>query len=135
MRDTHEPVRAGGGGGRPRVVVHGADESLRSLLSDVLGDMGLALQGPGERHADVVLALVERGESLPGVLRAARSGAAPVLVLLPFEDERLRSSALSQGARGCYALGTPLEALKTLLRGLEGVSDAPVITEGGRHDD
>jgi hypothetical protein len=117
------------------VVVHGADESLRSLLGDVLGDMGLALQGPGERHADVVLALVERGESLPGVLRAARAGTAPVLVLLPFEDERLRSTALSQGASGCYALGTPLEALKALLRGLEGVSEAAGMKEGGRHDD
>ena len=44
------------------------------------------------------------------------AGPAPVVVLLPFEDERLRHLAMSLGARGCYALGTPLEALKGLLR-------------------
>lgn len=119
-----------------QVVLHGADESLRSLLSDVLGDMGLALcsGGTGARP-DVVLALVQRGESISWVLQAAgnESGLAPVVVLLPFDDERLRRSALNLGARGCYALGTPLEELKGLLR---GVSDALGLGGvRGRHDD
>ena len=112
----------------PRTVrLHGADESLRSLLSDVLGDMGIPLQedGGGARP-DVVLALVEREDSVRGVLREV-SGAVPVIVLLPFEDERLRCLAMRLGARSCYALGTPLEALKRLLREV-GLSKAP----GGR---
>lgn len=101
------------------VGLHGADESLRSLLSDVLGDMGIRLVPPEARVGppDVVLALVEREDSVPRVLRAVAecSGRVPVLVLLPFEDERLRRLAMGLGAWGCYALGTPLEALKRLL--------------------
>jgi hypothetical protein len=115
-------------GVRPRTVrLHGADESLRSLLSDVLGDMGIPLEedGGGARPG-VVLALVEREDSVRGVLREV-SGAVPVIVLLPFEDERLRCLAMRLGARSCYALGTPLEALKRLLREV-GLSNAP----GGR---
>ncbi|HEX8820731.1 MAG TPA: DNA-binding response regulator [Archangium sp.] len=96
-----------------------ADESLRSLLSDVLGDMGITLRpsGVGGRP-DVVLALVQGADSVARVLRGAgnEAGPAPVVVLLPFDDERLRRSALNLGARGCYALGTPLEELKELLR-------------------
>ncbi|WP_309891952.1 hypothetical protein [Archangium sp.] len=122
-----------------------ADESLRSLLCDVLGDMGIALcpSGQGARP-EVVLALLQGADSVAGVLRAAgnEAGAAPVVVLLPFDDERLRRSALSLGARGCYALGTPLEELKELLRDVVwprargGVSDAPLLGAlSGRHDD
>ena len=117
-----------------------ADESLRSLLSDVLGDMGIALRasamGP---RPDVVLALVRGADSVAGVLRAAgnEAGAAPVVVLLPFDDERLRSSALKLGARGCYALGTPLEELKELLRDVVSPrAAAPGLGAfSGRHDD
>ncbi|MGZ3461196.1 MAG: hypothetical protein ACXU86_22130 [Archangium sp.] len=126
-----------------------ADESLRSLLSDVLEDMGIALRPlGGEQRPDVVLALVQREDSVSRVLQVAgnEAGAAPVLALLPFEDERLRRLAMSLGARGCYALGTPLESLKGLLRnvvggpprprGLGSVADAPGMRgERGRHDD
>ena len=134
-------------GGAGQVVVHGADESLRSLLNDVLGDMGLALRGFGDDagQPDVVLALVQRGDSLPRLLQTAQEEAAPVVVLLPFEDERLRGLALNLGARGCYALGTPLEELKRVLRGVVeelprprgpwGMSDAPAKGVRGRHDD
>jgi hypothetical protein len=115
------------GGARPSVVVHGADESLRSLLSDVLGDMGLALRSPGEARPDVVLTLVQQGEAVQRVLQAAGGGVTPVLVLLPFEDERLRHLVLGLGARGCYALGTPLEELKRLLR--EVVRESPCARE------
>ena len=106
-----------------QVVLHGADESLRALLSDVLADMGLCLRGAGAGgRADVVLALVQREDSMPRVLRVAgeEAGAAPVVVLLPFEDDRLRRLAMSLGARDCYALGTPLEVLKQTLRELVG---------------
>jgi len=123
----------------PRTVrLHGADESLRSLLSDVLGDMGIPLEADGAgARPDVVLALVQREDSVPGVLRAVEeaSGAAPVIVLLPFEDERLRCLAMRLGARSCYALGTPLEALKRLLRDVS-LSNAPREWGGsGRHDE
>jgi DNA-binding NarL/FixJ family response regulator len=112
-----------GGARLIQVVLHGADESLRSLLSDVLGDMGFALcSGGSEARPDVVLVLVQRGDSVSRVLQVSgnESGPAPVVVLLPFDDERLRRSALKLGARGCYALGTPLEELKGLLRDVVG---------------
>jgi hypothetical protein len=123
-----------------------ADESLSSLLSDVLGDMGIALRAAGGvERPDVVLALVQREDSISRVLRRAgnEAGQAPVFVLLPFEDERLRSLALSLGARGCYALGTPLELLKELLRNVVRMSPRPrgvmdvvgMQGERGRHDD
>jgi DNA-binding NarL/FixJ family response regulator len=66
--------------------------------------------------------VVLRGESVSRVLQVAgnESVPAPVVVLLPFDDERLRHSALNLGARGCYALGTPLEELKGLLRDVVG---------------
>lgn len=104
-----------------------ADESLRSLLSDVLGDMGISLRTPGgaEERPDVVLALVQGEESVSRVLSVAgnEAGRAPVVVLLPFDDERLRRRALHLGASGCYALGTPLEELKELLRHVRGRPD------------
>lgn len=126
-----------------------ADESLRSLLSDVLGDMGIALRpGGGAERPDVVLALVQREDSMSRVLGVAgnEAGPAPVFALLPFEDERLRHLAVSLGARDCYALGTPLESLKELLRdvvvgpprarGLERLVGAPGMSgERGRLDD
>ena len=111
-----------------------ADESLSSLLSDVLGDMGIALRAAGDAvRPDVVLALVQREDSVSRVMQVAgnEAGAAPVFVLLPFEDERLRRLAMKLGACGCYALGTPLEELKGLLR---GVADAwGMRGERGRH--
>ncbi len=116
-------------------MLQGADESLCSLLRDVLGDMGLSVRGSwaGPRP-DVVLALVQREDSVPRALRRVEdeAGAAvPVLVLLPFEDERLRQLAMSLGACGCYALGTPLESLKGLLRDVVGGR----AHESGRHDE
>ncbi len=46
-------------------------------------------------------------------LQSARDGTypAPVFVLLPFFDDRLIQQALRLGARGCFALGQPLEVL------------------------
>ena len=107
-------------------MLQGADDSLCSLLRDVLGDMGLAVRASaGGPRPDVVLALVQREDSVPRALRRVEdeTGGVPVLVLLPFEDERLRQLAMSLGACGCYALGTPLEALKGLLRDVVGGED------------
>ncbi|GMU01749.1 hypothetical protein KH5H1_58690 [Corallococcus caeni] len=103
-----------------RALLLGADESLASLLADVLGDLGIALflDAGDAARPDLVLAHVERGEAILPVLTRARAcaAAAPVVVLLPFADERLVSRALCQGARACFALGRPLDELRALLR-------------------
>ncbi|RKG69066.1 DNA-binding response regulator [Corallococcus sp. CA054B] len=103
-----------------RALLLGADESLASLLADVLGDLGIALflDAGDAARPDLVLAHVERGEAILPVLTHARdcAAAAPVVVLLPFADERLVSRALCQGARACFALGRPLDELRALLR-------------------
>jgi hypothetical protein len=104
----------------PRACLLGGDTSLGSLLSDVLGELGIALDMGGAEAAacpDVVLAHVERGEALPPLLRRARELTAegPVIVLVPFADERLVRLALRLGARDCFALGHPLAELRRVL--------------------
>jgi hypothetical protein len=135
--------------GAPSVqaVLHAADASLEALLRDVLGDLGIELRGPGEPCArpDVVLALVQRGDSMPRVLETAGAPRAPVVLVLPFADERLARLGVELGARGCYALGTPLEELRRLLGALlaraPGMPAGAALSEGpgrdvrGRHDD
>lgn len=131
----------------PQAVLHAADASLEALLRDVLRDIGIELRCPGESRArpDVVLALVQRGDSVPQVLQTASAPGAPVVLVLPFADERLTRLASNLGARGCYALGTPLESLRRLLKELlPPAADAPGgagLSEGlgrtvrGRHHD
>ncbi|WP_224360557.1 DNA-binding response regulator [Hyalangium versicolor] len=97
----------------------GADESLAALLCDVLVEVGITLQ-VGEAHVarpDLVLVQVGRGESVLSALQTARDGTypAPVFVLLPFADERLMQRALRLGARGCFALGQPLDELRRMV--------------------
>ena len=93
----------------------GADGSLAALLRDVLGEVGIALSTGEERASkpDLVLVHLHRGESMLSALQSARDGTypAPVFVLLPFFDDRLIQQALRLGARGCFALGQPLELL------------------------
>ena len=118
-----------------QAVVHAADASLEALLRDVLGDLGIQLHGAGESCArpDVVLALVQRGDSVPRVLETAGAPRAPVVLVLPFADEGLAQLGVEHGARGCYALGTPLEELRRLLKAaLSGGVGSDV---RGRHDD
>jgi hypothetical protein len=100
----------------PRAALLGTDAPLTALLADVLRDEGVRLAAPGA-GADVVLALVGRAEALGPVLRR---GAAPVIVLLPFAEERLQRRALELGAHGCFALGRPLAELSALVRGALG---------------
>ncbi len=135
-------------GARPaQAVLHAADASLEALLRDVLEDIGIELRGPGEPGArpDVVLALMQRGDSMPRVLETVGATAAPVVLVLPFADERLARQAVHLGARGCYALGTPLEGLRRLLLELlprvaagpggAGVSEQSGRNVRGRHHD
>ncbi len=105
----------------------GTDVPLTALLTDVLRDEGVRLAAPGAAAPDVVLALVGRTEALAPVLRRA---AAPVIVLLPFAEERLARRALELGARGCFALGRPLEELRALVRGALGLRDFARTSEG-----
>ncbi len=108
-------------GGLPKAsaLLLGADDTLQSLLSDVLEEVGIHVStraGPGLRP-ELVLVLVQRSESMLSALQRARDGTypAPVFVLVPFADERQIQLALRLGARGCFALGRPLEELRRML--------------------
>jgi DNA-binding NarL/FixJ family response regulator len=97
----------------------GADDSLAALLCDVLSEVGITLH-VGAAHPvslDLVLVQVERGGSILSALQSARDGTypAPVFILLPFADEQLMQRALRLGARGCFALGQPLEGLRRMV--------------------
>ncbi|MDY7229638.1 DNA-binding response regulator [Hyalangium rubrum] len=97
----------------------GANDSLSALLRDVFAEDGLALHTgeAGAPRADLVLVHIQRGESVLGALQSARDGTypAPVFVLVPFADERLIQLALRLGARGCFALGQPLDELRRMV--------------------
>jgi DNA-binding NarL/FixJ family response regulator len=97
----------------------GADDSLAALLGDVLSEVGISVHVGGDRPArpDLVLLQVERGESILTALQEARDGTypAPIFILLPFDDERMMQRALRLGARGCFALGQPLDALRRMV--------------------
>lgn len=97
------------------VLLLGADDSLAALLRDVFVEVGIVLSTGEARSArpDVVLVHVQRGESMLSAVQSARDGTypAPLVVLVPFFDERMIQRALRLGARGCFALGQPLEAL------------------------
>jgi DNA-binding NarL/FixJ family response regulator len=111
---------------RPTVnaLLLGADDSLAALLRDVFAEVGIALSTGEARSArpDLVLVHIQRGESMLAALQSARDGTypAPVVVLVPFTDERMIQRALRLGARGCFALGQPLEALCRLV-----IAEAP----------
>jgi DNA-binding NarL/FixJ family response regulator len=114
----------------------GADGSLAALLTDVLSEMGITLYVGEDRPArpDLVLVQVERGESLLTALQEARDGTypAPVIILLPFDDERMMQRALRLGARGCFALGQPLEELRRMVLAVLPASGRPAPTSAPR---
>jgi len=119
-----------------RALLLGGDASLGSLLMDVLGELGIALEqcAAAAGHVDLVLVHVERGESLQRQLQRAResSADAPVIALVPFADERLVGLALRLGARDCFALGHPLDELRRVLRAHVPVRSASAyISPGG----
>jgi len=114
----------------------GADDSLAALLSDVLSEVGITLHVGEARSArpDLVLVQVERGEGLLNALQGARDGTypAPVFILLPFADDRMMQRALRLGARGCFALGQPLEGLRRMVLAVLPASGRPAPTPAPR---
>ncbi|MCC6994579.1 MAG: DNA-binding response regulator [Deltaproteobacteria bacterium] len=106
---------------RAGVVWLGPDEpALRLLLTDVLGEVGLDLELGGRSRGTVVLALVYV-ESMAAceALEADLLGIdVPVLALLPVMEDRLCRRACERGAAACYALGTPLDNLRSIVRSL-----------------
>jgi hypothetical protein len=96
------------------VCLGAADDALRALLRDVLTDQGFRVYlAPRWHHApNLVIAAVRRWD-VAGVMAAARdlAGAAPILAILPFSDERLVQLAREGGARAWFAIGMPLASL------------------------
>ncbi len=96
------------------ICVGATDDALRALLRDVLADQEIrAYFAPRwHRTPDLVLAAVRQWD-VTSVMSAARAaaGAAPILVILPFSDERLVKLAIALGARAWFALDMPLSAL------------------------
>jgi hypothetical protein len=100
-------------------LVRAGDESLVLLLGDVLADLGIAILAAADLGvADVVLAPVRRWETARQALTAAQIDHrdTPIIVVLPFADEDAVQDATAAGAFGCYAMGTPLSHLRTLVR-------------------
>jgi hypothetical protein len=103
-----------------RILLLGADGSLVSLLSDVLGEAGITVRtedAPGERP-EAVLVMVQRGGNILSALQCAQDtfGQVPLFILLPFADARLAQLALRLGAHGCFAMGQPMEDLRRMVR-------------------
>ena len=120
-----------------RAFLLGGDTSLSSLLADVLGELGIALDLDGGGlpvRPDLVLVHVERGAGIQRLLGRAREvmGSGPIIVLVPFADERLVQLAIRMGARGCFALGRPLDELRrVLLAHLPGARSSAFLSSGG----
>jgi hypothetical protein len=97
-----------------KAAVLGADTSLRALLEDVLGEVGVVLLPPGDcQGADLVLTQLSSEEQpAAGLVPPWPASLPPLVVLLPFADDLLRTQAVQMGARGCYAMGTPLALLR-----------------------
>jgi hypothetical protein len=86
---------------------------LERLLSDVAGEVGLALAFVApESGADVVFAVVSPGDVVSVLYVARRNGTAPIIALLAVGDERLARRAVDCGAQACWALDTSLDLLR-----------------------
>ncbi|WP_164019680.1 DNA-binding response regulator [Pyxidicoccus trucidator] len=120
-----------------RAFLLGGDASLSSLLADVLGELGIAVELDGGAltvRPDLALVHVERGASIQRLLWRARevTGDGPIIVLVPFADERLVQLAIRLGARDCFALGRPLDELRrVLLAHLPGSQGSAFTSSGG----
>lgn len=94
------------------VFIGSPDPAAEELLRDVVAGM---CGGPG-RTAPVVFAFADsRGVRVTVWEAKGRAHRAPIILVLPFEDEVLRDVAMRSGADGCYCLGSPNEELRLLL--------------------
>ncbi|MCU0620054.1 MAG: hypothetical protein MUC69_00970 [Gemmatimonadales bacterium] len=103
------------------VCLGATDNGLRALLRDVFDDMGLRLHFAPLWHCspDLVLAAVQRRDAELVLAAACEvAGAAPILAILPYSDERLVRLVRERGAHACYALDTPLAALRAAVDAL-----------------
>ncbi|MCC6748786.1 MAG: hypothetical protein IT371_14090 [Deltaproteobacteria bacterium] len=102
-------------------------EPLRLLLQDVLTDSGLRYELTSRPDAcDVVIVLVNWGEEVRVLVDArARAGDVPLLAILPFGDDGLVERVLLGGAKGWFALDTPLVLLWESLVKLAGPGASP----------
>lgn len=106
---------------RVRAVLLGTtDASLRSVLADVLGEVGVEVGG--DSTPDLVLAVVDRDDVKEVVAGAReRGGGCPIIAILTLTDDRLEARAIAAGAHACCALDRPLDRLKSALTRLPGV--------------
>ncbi len=94
------------------VFIGSRDAAVEELLEDVVAGM---CGGPG-RPVPVVFAFADTRGVRSAVWEAkGRAHGAPVILVLPFDDEVLHDVAVRSGADGCYCLGNPIEALRLLL--------------------
>lgn len=105
--------------GTPRAAwVCGDDGALGALLSEVLAEAGLvAHTGPPPFDLQLVLVHVAGPWAIGRLQRMALQElpTIPVVAILPFDDTKLGWAAMKAGARGVYALGTPLDQLRELI--------------------
>jgi hypothetical protein len=102
------------------------DEPLRALFIDALRELDpevvveVAVAAAGASRADLILAMVERGDLEYLARAAACASDTAVIAILPFADEELEARAAALGATACFALSSPLADLRRLVRGLLG---------------
>lgn len=99
-------------GGAVRLVAE--EEPVRTLLGDLIRDRGWRLDDEEPRpRRTVVVAQVPRGRGVLKALLEARlhQPGAPVVLVLPAQDDRMEAQALRLGASACYALGRPVAEL------------------------
>lgn len=95
------------------------DVALDVLLCDVLAELSIRVDQQWGKPPDVVLLLIDESEPARALRAAALlAGGAPIIAILPFRDARLDAWARREGARACFALGTPLERLRDVVRGV-----------------
>jgi hypothetical protein len=102
-------------------------DSLRSVLNDVFDEFGVRLDPDVPAiPPDLVVAIVEHNDAT-AILTAAKllAGGAPIVVIIAIGDDRLVNFAIMFGAAACYAMDTPLDCLRDVLRAVLGVQAAP----------
>jgi hypothetical protein len=102
--------------GRPFALCQGeVSDPLFALLHDVFGELNVDLHATSlpKREPVLVLVAVDSSDPRPLVAESRQlAGNAPVIALLPIDDERIAAQAISAGADACFPLGTPLTNLR-----------------------